>query len=224
MIEITHINRNEALRYMGYNKNIDINNILPILDKCEKRLLAAIKPRYIYKIYDVDVYNNSVGVKGSPIEFESKDIASHLAGCSKAVFLAATLSDGADRLIREYQINDMTSALITDCMASAAVEQLCDLAEEEIKSNIGKFYMTWRFSPGYGDFSIKYQKDFITLTDAFRKTGLTLNQSNILIPRKSVTAIAGLSENPIPKKRQGCSICNMKEICQYRKRGEHCGF
>ncbi len=224
MIEIKSINIDEALRYMGYRKNIDIENIKPLLSLCEQRLLSVIKPRFIYKIYDIEHIENMVHIKGSSVYFKGKDIFSHTEGCNKAVLLAATLSNNADRLISEYQISDMTSALITDCMASAAIEQVCNYGEETIKDNIGNYYMTWRFSPGYGDLSIEYQKDFISLTDAARKIGLTVNTNNILIPRKSVTAIIGLSENPIPNKRRGCAICNMNKNCQFRKRGEHCGF
>ncbi|HBM27154.1 MAG TPA: methionine synthase, partial [Ruminococcus sp.] len=24
--------------------------------------------------------------------------------------------------------------------------------------------------------------------------------------------------------RRGCACCNMREVCQFRKRGDHCGF
>lgn len=224
MIEIKSINIDEALRYMGYKKDIDIENIRPLIKSCEERLLSVINPRYIYKIYDIEHTDNQVHILNSSIYFNSEDIYSHTEGCSKAVFFAATLSNNADRLISEYQVRDMTSALITDCMASAAIEQVCNHAEEIIKEDINGYYMTWRFSPGYGDLSIEYQKDFIALTDAMRKIGLTVNSNNILIPRKSVTAIIGLSKEPIPQKRRGCAICSMSKICQFRKRGEHCGF
>lgn len=225
MIKIDKINMDEALRYMGYNKNIDIDNILPILDECEKKLLSVIKPRFIYKAADIErVPENVTRVKNSSIEFKSNSLYSHIEGCNQAIFLAATLSNDVDRLISEYQVKNMTYALITDCMASACIEQVCNQAEELIKPNLEGKYMTWRFSPGYGDLSIEYQKDFVKLTDSARKIGLTLNKNNILIPRKSVTAIIGVSEKPIPRKRQGCAVCNMNKVCQFRKRGEHCGF
>lgn len=224
MVKIDKININEALRYMGYKGKMDIENIMPYINDCEKKLLSVIIPRYVYKVYDVEIKNNSLCVKGSDIVFKSNDLVSHIEGCNKAVFLAATLSNGADRLISEYEVRDMTSALIADSMASAAIEQVCNEAEYEIKNSISDLYMTWRFSPGYGDLSIEYQRDFISLTDSTRKIGLTLNSSNILIPRKSVTAIIGLSDKPIPQKRRGCAICNMAKNCQFRKRGEHCGF
>ena len=114
---------------------------------------------------------------------------------------------GADKVISEHQINDMTSALILDSMASTAIEQVCDAAEKEIKEKINKDnFMTWRFSPGYGDLPITLQREFVRVTDAEKRIGLTVNEGGILLPRKSVTAIIGLSKEPIPKQRRGVHI------------------
>ena len=119
----------------------------------------------------------------------------------------------------------MTSALILDSMASTAIEQVCDTAEKEIREKISKDnFMTWRFSPGYGDLPITIQREFVRVTDAEKRIGLTVNEGGILLPRKSVTAIIGLSKEPIPKQRRGCAYCNMNKTCQFRKGGTHCGF
>ncbi len=203
ILKITSINRDEALRYLGYKDNINIDNLTPILDKCENELLKAIEPRLL----------------------TGNSILNHLKGCYGVILLSATLSMGADKVISEHQINDMTSALILDSMASTAIEQVCDAAEKEIKEKINKDnFMTWRFSPGYGDLPITLQREFVRVTDAEKRIGLTVNEGGILLPRKSVTAIIGLSKEPIPKQRRGCAYCNMNKTCQFRKGGTHCGF
>ena len=220
MIKIERINRAEALRYMGYNKDIDLTNIEGLLDSCEKELLSVIKPRYCCRIFDIEI-KDSVELKDCRFRLTGKDITEHLKDCNKAIIFAATLSADADRLINRYKVKDMTSALILDCMASAAIEQYCDMAEKEIGNDRN---MTWRFSPGYGDLPIGLQREFISSINAEKLIGLTVTDSNILIPRKSVTAVIGLSDREIPKGRRGCAICSMAESCQYRKRGEHCGL
>ena len=214
-MKITSINRDEALRYLGYKDNINIDNLTPILDKCENELLKAIEPRFIYKF---QVENTSLVLTGN-------SILNHLNGCYGVILLSATLSMGADKVISEHQVNDMTSALILDSMASTAIEQVCDTAEKEIREKISKDnFMTWRFSPGYGDLPITIQREFVRVTDAEKRIGLTVNEGGILLPRKSVTAIIGLSKEPIPKQRRGCAYCNMNKTCQFRKGGTHCGF
>ena len=110
-------------------------------------------------------------------------------------------------------------------MARTAIKQVCDTAEKEIREKISKDnFMTWRFSPGYGDLPITIQREFVRVTDAEKRIGLTVNEGGILLPRKSVTAIIGLSKEPIPKQRRGCAYCNMNKTCQFRKGGTHCGF
>ncbi len=224
MITIDKINRSEALRYMGYKKDMDIKNTEHILDKCEKELLSVIKPRFCYRIFDIDKKGDPLSFKGCKLTLEGNDIAAHLRGCDKAVIMAATLSSDTDKLINRYKVRDMTSAFILDCMASAAIEQVCDMAQSEIIKAHHIKNITWRFSPGYGDLSIKLQREMIACLNGERLIGLTATENNILMPRKSVTAIMGISDNEIPKGKRGCAICSMANVCQYRKRGDHCGL
>lgn len=224
MIKIDKINTEEALRYMGYNENIDIENIKPILTSCEDELLNAANIRYCYKLFDIEHHTDSIIVTGTNLNLTGKSITNHLEGCNKAVLMACTLSDKVDKLISRYNITDMTSALITDSMASAMIEQVCNEVEVIIKNQLKIENMTWRFSPGYGDLPIDIQKNFIQVINANKQIGLTVTENNILIPRKSVTAVIGISDSPLPQKKRGCLICNMNKTCQFRKRGSHCGF
>lgn len=224
MIKIDKINTEEALRYMGYNENIDIENIKPILRTCEDELLNAANIRYCYKLFDIEHHTDSIIVTGTNLNLTGKSITNHLDGCNKAVLMACTLSDKVDKLISRYNITDMTSALITDSMASAMIEQVCNEVEVIIKNQLKIENMTWRFSPGYGDLPIDIQKNFIQVINANKQIGLTVTENNILIPRKSVTAVIGISDSPLPQKKRGCLICNMNKTCQFRKRGSHCGF
>lgn len=84
--------------------------------------------------------------------------------------------------------------------------------------------MTFRFSPGYGDYPIRLQPNFLKVLDAPRKIGLCTNETFLLTPTKSVTAIMGISKNEIEKKKRGCAVCSLKGSCRFRKAGSHCGF
>jgi cobalamin-dependent methionine synthase I len=48
-----------------------------------------------------------------------------------------------------------------------------------------------RFSPGYGDWAIQNQKDFLQWLGA-DKLGITLAPSLQMMPRKSVSALLGI--------------------------------
>ena len=152
------------------------------------------------------------------------DIKKHLEGCSKAALICATLGAEADKLIRVAQISDMASAVVLDSMASVAIEQVCRQVDGLIAELFPESYLTFRFSPGYGDYPIELQKTFLLILDAPRKIGLSASENSLLIPSKSVTAIAGISDKPIEKKRRGCAVCSLRETCRYRRNGDHCGY
>ena len=224
-ITLEKLNRKDAFRYMGHKGGEISENILAIADECEEALLKAIQPRMVYRVFDIEKTEKGVEIKNTPLIFKGNDITDHLDGCQRAVLMCVTLSSETDKVIRSYEACGMEKAFVADALASAAVEQVCGIAEMLIQKDVGEHYnYTWRFSPGYGDFPLEVQRDFIKVTDAAKRIGLSVTDTLILIPRKSVTAVMGISETEIPPKRRGCSCCNMRERCEFRKGGNHCGF
>ena len=104
---------------------------------------------------------------------------------------AATTSIAVDRLINRFSKLQPSKSLMIDAVASAAVEDWCDIINSEISQ---KGETKPRFSCGYGDFSLSHQKDILELLDAQRKIGITLSESLMMLPVKSVTAIVGIEE------------------------------
>lgn len=223
-MKLESLNKSEAFRYMGYKGGEIPQNILALADECEKAVLDNISPKYIYRVFDINHSDEGVRVEGTSLLFKGKDISEHLKGCEKCILMCATLSVGADKVIRKYETGEMEKAVIADCLASAAIEQVCDIAQEEILSYLEGYNFTWRFSPGYGDFPLSIQRDFINVLEAQKRIGLNVTESLILIPRKSVTAVIGISRDEIDKGKRGCGCCNMRDRCNFRKRGVHCGF
>ena len=136
--------------------------------------------------------------------------------------MCATLGPGMDRLIRVSQITDMSEAVVIDSLASVAIEQVCNQVDMIVSSLYPGEYLTFRFSCGYGDYPIDLQGEFLRILDAPRKIGLCTNKSSLLTPTKSVTAVMGISKNPIEKRKRGCAVCNMRENCKFRKAGLRC--
>ena len=108
--------------------------------------------------------------------------------------LAATLGAQADTLIRRAQIIDMNRALWLDAAASAAIEAVCDAVQASLSAAL-HCGLTARFSCGYGDLPLAAQGTILELLDAPRKIGLTLGESGMMIPLKSVTALMGILPN-----------------------------
>ena len=111
-----------------------------------------------------------------------------------------------------------------DCCASAAVEEVCDQIEGELQGKFPGCSFPFRYSPGYGDLPLEVQGPLLDLLDAPRRAGLCATANHLLTPRKSVTAILGVSSGEIEKKKRSCLGCPAQGSCQYRKAGGHCGI
>ena len=224
MISLNHIDQSEALRYLGYGNEKPSESVSTIINECEIELLKAISAKYLYRSFNIEKKNGNIFLENCKLTLKGIDINTHLKECDKVILMCATLSSEVDKLIRITQIKDMARAVIMDSLASAAIEQVCNLIEEQIKGELPTSYMTWRYSPGYGDLDISIEKDFLDVLNAPKNIGLCTNESNILIPKKSVTAIIGVSKKQINLKKRGCQSCNLKESCSFRRKGEHCGL
>lgn len=223
MGERMNINREIVYRYLGYGNDEPDKKVKVIIEETEKELLAVIEPKYVYRYFKITNTADGIKVGNSELILQGRSIENHLVDCNEAVLLAATLSSGADAFIRKCEVSDMAKALIADTLASVAIESVCDEVELNVKKENPQLFQTFRFSPGYGDLSIDIQKDFLNLLDATKRTGLCATENYILTPRKSVTAIIGLSGKQIQKKRRSCRTCNMRDNCRFRKGGNHCG-
>ena len=213
MIKLEKLNRNEAVRYLG-GAGIRLNYRMDVLmDECEKAVLEKASPKYLYVEKDLPC----------PQIMGGKDIESHLNGCEKAIVMCATVGSEVDKLIRISQISDMARAVVMDSLASVAVEQVCNAFDKIIAEKYSDYNMTFRFSPGYGDYPIELQTPILQMLNAPKKIGLCTYDNFLLTPTKSVTAVLGLSKNPIERKKRGCAICNMRETCKFRRKGLHCG-
>lgn len=218
MIRLDIISKSETARYMGV-KGIPDKKTAEILDKYEPIVRERLRPAFVYRETAVHFADDGVYLDGVDAVFSGSDIKNHLKDCERAIILAVTVSAEADKMIRQTSVVSMAEALAVDCLCSSAIEQVCNKAEDEIfRINPVKF-RTWRFSPGYGDLPITLQKNLISALNAHRRIGLTVTENCMLIPSKSVTAIIGISDNPIKKGKKGCDVCNIRDTCGVRMNG-----
>lgn len=150
-VTLSSINRAEVLRYLGYKGIGADETINSLIDECEAEVLKAAVPRYVYRVVDVTQVDEGVRLEGTSVTLKGNSIKEHLKGCNKAALIAVTISDGIDRMLRVMQASDLAKAVISDSMASAAIEQVCDKVEAVIKEELPEYNQTFRFGIGYGD-------------------------------------------------------------------------
>ena len=121
---------------------------------------------------------------------KSHNLSTYLSDCDSVLIFAATIGFEIDRLIKSRSIIEPSKAVMLQALGAERCESLCNLFCEDIKPQ-GVLFKT-RVSPGYGDIPLELQKDIFRLLNP-QKIGITLNESLLMSPSKSVTAIVGIN-------------------------------
>lgn len=218
-MNILKIDKSQVLRYIGY-KGQRIDNITNnLIDESMDEILDIIEERYTYKILDISKLNGRVWVKDTSLELPGEDIKLLLKDSQSLILIGVTLGHKVDTMIRYYEKTSMAKTLILDACASVAIEDLISKLNTKLDNIVSKDnkMLTSRYSPGYGDLSIDIQGTLLDILESRKTIGLSVNSSNILIPRKSITAIIGIMDNQHKKVEISCKNCNEYTICNFSK-------
>lgn len=188
-----YIDKKEVLRYLRCRGTPD-EAVSRLTDECIALCGNTAKPLYTCSYFDIAPAEGGIAVCGTDIVLTGNSIKKHLDGCTRCVITAATLGAAADNLIRTTESRDMAKAVILDACFTACIEELCDIISRDTEERAARqgFSSTRRFSPGYGDLPLALQRSILAALGAQKRIGLTLTPTDIMIPRKSVTAIIGL--------------------------------
>lgn len=211
------IERSELLRYLGYKgQRIDgkiEENISAAISLCKSK----ITPRHAIRKYALE--REPLALKGTDVILKGKDISAHLADCSEVYLMGATVGFEIEKTVSRLMKENPLLGVMVDSASICAIESYCDDLCEELQAENEKL-LTWRFSCGYGDFPLSQQADFVRLLELPKKIGVFMNeQSFMLSPQKSVTAIIGIKDNSEVKSnacKAKCLNCGNAN-CTYRK-------
>lgn len=211
------INRSEVLRYLGYRGTQPDESVEQAITRCMADIQTDAQPKSVWGAFPlIHFASDRLDIGGLAVH--SADLSRSLKGCSGVYLMAATLGVAVDRRIARASAVRMSDAVIYQAVAATLIEAYCDEVNDTIRREAEEkvLYCRPRFSPGYGDFSIEHQRDFIRLLDTPRKIGLTVTESCLLAPIKSVTAVIGLANTPKPCHHKGCEECG-KTDCAFRR-------
>ena len=184
--------KKEILRYSN------CKDLTPELEKLLNECIEEAKNIISYKVCYCVL---PVNIKESAIDFNafkvnSEKLALNLKNCESAIIFGATLGTELDRLIMKYGKLSPTKALFFQSIGATQIETLCDSFTKDIKNELN-VDLKPRFSAGFGDLDLTYQKDIFKTLDCSKKIGLTLNDSLLMSPTKSVTAFVGIKRKEI---------------------------
>ncbi len=180
------IDKNEAAVRLKIPRNYTNETV----SRCEENLRRVLNCKYAYINVSVQMKSDNICDLGFG-DIESYDLAKALKGCNEAYILGVTIGIGADRLIQKLAVTSPAESFITDALASAAAESLCDYADNILRKEGEK---PFRFAPGYGDMPLSYQPAVLEALNADYTLGIRLNGSLLMTPMKSITAILGIKK------------------------------
>ena len=203
--------RTDAARYLGLGGHAPDSRTAALIDSCLAELDKHVPSLTVWRV--VPIQNGSIdGISGV-------DFSTLLPGCTQAAVLAATLGPRTDALLHTYGRTTLSRAVVLDACANAAIGQLCDSLLQKLQQQQNKdgLFLTTPLYPGSDGLPLTIQRDIIRLLQADKAIGLTVSDTGVLLPTKSLTAIAGVSSTPQAVCTHSCKQCSRSADCIYRK-------
>lgn len=200
----------EILRYAGCKEAN--SEIAALVKSCINEIKDKLTYKVCYRQFWVKICDDICDFDAFTLQ--SKNLALNLKDCESGIFFAATVGVEIDRLIAKYGRFSPSKALIFQAIGAERIEALCDTfcADISKEHNAGT---RPRFSPGYGDLPLIAQKDIFAVLSPEKHIGLSLTDSLLMSPSKSVTAIVGLGDKKEKTTTNKCALCDKRD-CTFR--------
>lgn len=199
------VDRREILRYAMVSQPLE--KLTELLESCLAEAEGVLSYHVCWREFPLAERSGVLDLGFA--QTDSQTAERYLQNCGSVVLFAATVGLGLDRLLTRHSRLSPARALMLQAIGTERIEALCELFCGEME----KVHQTSRrFSPGYGDLPLALQRDIFRVLDCPKHIGLKLNESLLMSPTKSVTALIGIGNSC---REGGCKDCGLKN-CAYR--------
>jgi hypothetical protein len=191
------------------------------LDHMQGEVAEIITPRIGYTVQAIAAVEKGAVTLDCGLTLRSAKLAHALRKAHSVVALAATVGLTVDRKIgRLMGEGKLADAYVVDALGSGAVEHLVENFQNDVAARLETYghAVGLRFSPGYCDWPVFEQKKLFTLLDG-NSIGISLEESSLMNPRKSISAVFGLYGKdvaPCREKHNPCRLCAKKDCLARR--------
>lgn len=193
-----HVLRSEVLRNLGYPRGKGPSmRVAGRLDELWPEAASLIQPRGAFQV----VTREQVARTQMPRPTAQVAVAL----CT----IGPALEQREHHLLGTARTLD---ALLLDAFGSAAAEAAADALDRLlcVHAQALDLKLLPRFSPGYGSWDVKFQRQLLALLPA-ASLGVCLTDGMMMIPRKSVSFAVRLSADADPRRtdRRHCARCDL---------------
>ncbi|WP_094606619.1 hypothetical protein SPSIL_059000 [Sporomusa silvacetica DSM 10669] len=217
---LTTVDLEETRRYAGLGRKVDFSTPL-LSEACKQAQLLSI-PKGVWQLYAYDQDAHTI-LADEPVVLTANSIIKHLTGAVEVAVMAVTIGLPLEEEVSALFLkNQYTLGMLLDAAGTTAVEMSCAAVCSVIAQQAAQAGLSASrpFSPGYSDWPLQLQPEILELATGAR-IGLSVTDTKMLVPRKSVTAIVGLypyhhTLNLSHQQELPCDKCNQTS-CQARK-------
>ena len=213
------INRQELYLLMGYGNQLPEKTFIDQIEKMVDELADCCTPEYGYVVHSgkrLDIENLQIA---ETILQPGKIITSAVREANHFVVFIATAGKTFDTWNRRVQQgDDMVRAFFADSLGSVLAEACVAVLQERIEQEMTEqgLFVSNSYSPGYCDWPLIEQKKLFSFFPG-QFCGVTLTESCLMVPIKSVSGIVGVGKN-VKKRLYSCDVCSMTTCVKNRKR------
>ena len=193
--------------------------IKELIDEVLPLVASRIDLRCGFRILPAESVKLTTGIASvQGVDFSTGPIISHeLKHSTSVAVFAASAGPRLEHWAGEVMASgDMMRGYIIDAIASEYVSMAAEWLEHRVEEEAGKrgWQITNRYSPGHCDWPVSEQhKLFSFLPEHF--CGITLTESALMLPIKSISGIIGLGRD-VKRGAFQCTLCELKDCFQRR--------
>lgn len=222
---------------MGYGSSLPDANVCSEIDALLRQIRKILRPRFAFFIADGTLCEDNMTLKISRT-LEATNVTPHFEACETfnvgriitrqlrgasqyGVFVCtAGMSYQLlqDRLMQE---GDMVRVFVADAVGSVIAECVADRMQESMAKYVADlgYSHTNRFSPGYCGWHVSEQQRLFSLFPQPSPCGVSLTDSSLMLPIKSVSGIIGIGKN-VRYLNYTCGLCNYSKCYKRKQRSE----
>ena len=180
------------------------------INESKERILSSIRIEAIFESYPVE--SRDAGKIILECTTFGSEMLVKVLETSDEVLLYVVIAFGYDAIEKEE--DDMMKLLFLDSWGTVAIGAADSMLEEILKEELAEqdLYTTHSWSPGQHEVDISLQAPLFGLLKP-EETGVKLNQSYMMYPKKSISGIIGIGRDKDVSQIRACDYCKLRETC-----------
>jgi len=201
---------NEIYLNLGYGGSVPDAHFVEMVQAMIQDISEFCKPQIGYCINEISMPDNKFLEINQHFIKVGQVITKYLQGCTHvAAFVVTAGMEFDDYCNRLKTDGDIVSEFIAYSIGTEIAEAAVRFVSAKIAVVASALNMgyTHSYSPGYCSWHVREQENLFKIMPE-KPCGITLNESNLMFPEKSVSGIIGLGANVQPT-AHSCEICGM---------------